>query len=132
MADRRPFRSREALLNAASEEWNKCGEHDWLEAFSHHPRIGDSSVAGAAAQEQSGARDTAVTTRQELSEINRAYEEKFGHIYIVCATGKTAEEMLAIARQRMNNDPDTELRAAADEQRKIMNIRLEKLLGEET
>jgi OHCU decarboxylase len=132
MTDRRPFRSRQALLNAANEEWDKCDERNWLEAFSHHPRIGDRSAEGIAAQEQSGAHNAALSSQEELDRINRAYEERFGHIYIVCASGKSAEEMLAIARDRMNNDRETELRAAAEEQRKIMHIRLGKLLGDET
>ena len=132
MTDRRPFRSRQGLLKAADEAWDKCDERDWLEAFSHHPRIGDPTTEGIEAQEQSGARNAALTTQEELKRINRDYEVRFGHIYIVCATGKTAEEMLAIARDRMNNDRGTELRIAAEEQRKIMHIRLEKLLGEET
>jgi 2-oxo-4-hydroxy-4-carboxy-5-ureidoimidazoline decarboxylase len=132
MTDRRPFRSRDALFKAADQEWSRCDERDWLEAFSHHPRIGDVTAEGTAAQEQSGARDASVSTQQALTEINRTYEQRFGHIYIVCATGKSAEEMLAIARERMNNDREAELRVAAGEQRKIMHIRLEKLLGDET
>jgi len=130
MTDRRPFRSRDALLKAADEEWDKCSERDWLEAFSHHPKIGDVDAEGTAAQEQAGARNAAVATQDELKKINRSYEERFGHIFIVCATGKSAQEMLAIARDRMNNDRETELRTAAEEQRKIMHIRLQKLLGE--
>ena len=132
MTDRRPFRARAALVKAADEEWDRCDERDWLEAFSHHPRIGDLNAGGVAAEEQSGARNTALTTQEELRQVNRAYEERFGHIYIVCATGKSAEEMLAIARDRMNNDRETELRAAAEEQRKIMHMRLAKLLGDDT
>ena len=132
MTDRRPFRSREAVFTAADEEWDKCGENDWLEAFSHHPRIGDRTARGTASDEQSGARTATEEVRSELARANEAYEKKFGHIYIVCATGKTAEEMLDIARQRMQNDPETELRVAAAEQRKIMHIRLEKLLGAES
>lgn len=131
MTDRRPFRSRDALVKAADEEWRRCDERDWLEAFSHHPRIGDLTAEGTGAQEQSGARNASLSTQEELNRVNHAYEERFGHIYIVCATGKSADEMLAIARDRMNNDRDTELRIAAEEQRKIMHIRLRKLLGDE-
>lgn len=132
MTDRRPFRSREAVIRAADEEWDRCSDRDWLEAFSHHPRIGDRDAHGRAAEEQSGARNASDTMVDELRRTNRAYEEKFGHIYIVCATGKSAEEMLAIARLRMQNDPGTELRIAAEEQRKIMQIRLRSLLGDAT
>ena len=132
MTDRRPFRSREAVFRAADQEWDECGESDWLEAFSHHPRIGDRSVRGTASDEQSGARGANEEIQAELERTNKAYEDKFGHIYIVCATGKTAEEMLDIARRRMQNDPATELRVAAEEQRRIMHLRPEKLLGAET
>ncbi|HEY0084088.1 MAG TPA: 2-oxo-4-hydroxy-4-carboxy-5-ureidoimidazoline decarboxylase, partial [Pyrinomonadaceae bacterium] len=113
-------------------------ERDWLEAFAAHPRIGGRGTAAERAQppqaacwseqEQSGARDAAQATLDELAAANRAYEEKFGHIYIVCATGKTADEMLALLRARLSNDADTELRNAAAEQQKITMLRLEKLL----
>ncbi|HEX6576651.1 MAG TPA: 2-oxo-4-hydroxy-4-carboxy-5-ureidoimidazoline decarboxylase, partial [Gemmatimonadaceae bacterium] len=92
MTDRRPFRSREALFQAAGEEWSRTSEADWLEAFSHHPRIGDRSTKGWAASEQQGAQNAALTVQDELAKINREYEDRFGHIYIVCATGKSAEE----------------------------------------
>jgi 2-oxo-4-hydroxy-4-carboxy-5-ureidoimidazoline decarboxylase len=118
------------LFRAADEEWSRTTEKDWLEAFSHHPRIGDRSTKGWAAGEQQGAQNANVTVRNELARINREYEETFGHIYIVCATGKTADEMLAIAKSRLNNDRESELKVAAEEQRKIMHIRLEKLIGE--
>lgn len=130
MTGRRPFRSRDALFKAADEEWSRTNENDWLEAFSHHPRIGDRSTKGWAAGEQLGAQNATMTIQDELARINREYEDKFGHIYIVCATGKSADEMLAIAKSRMNNDRESELRVAAEEQRKIMQIRLEKLTGE--
>jgi 2-oxo-4-hydroxy-4-carboxy-5-ureidoimidazoline decarboxylase len=130
MTARRPFRSRDALFKAADEEWSRTNEKDWLEAFSHHPRIGDRSTKGWAAGEQQGAQNATLTVQDELARINREYEDKFGHIYIVCATGKTADEMLAIAKSRMSNDRETELRTAAEEQRKIMQIRLEKLTGD--
>ena len=72
------------------------------------------------------------SVQHELALLNRAYEERFGHIYIVCATGKSAEELRDIARHRIDNDPQTELRNAAEEQRKILHLRLEKLFGDET
>ncbi len=128
IVSRRPFESREDLFKSADDVWNQCGPEDWHEAFSHHPRIG-ASVAGKEAAEQAGAQSASSSLKDELARVNREYEERFGHIYIVCATGKSAEEMLAIANQRLTNDPDTELRIAAEEQRKIMQLRLRKLLS---
>jgi 2-oxo-4-hydroxy-4-carboxy-5-ureidoimidazoline decarboxylase len=123
MTQLRPFHSREELLAAADEVWNSLGPDDWREAFAHHPRIGDRAT-GTAATEQSGIRSAADDVRAELAKANREYEERFGYIYIVCATGRTADEMLDIVKQRLNNDPDTELKVAAEEQRKITQIRL--------
>lgn len=140
MVSRRPFRSSTNLLSAAVEAWSKCGARDWLEAFAHHPRIGGSRSATPqsdhakawSAGEQSGVRSASATAQDKLAEINRDYEARFGHIYIVCATGKSAEEMISIAGQRLGNDPATELRIAAEEQWKITQIRLRKLLGADT
>ncbi len=136
VAARRPFRSADELFAAADEVWWDLGPEDWHEAFRAHPRIGERKAAPAqgaraaawSAQEQSGVdRDEALAAA--LAEGNRAYEERFGHIYLVCATGKTGEEMLEILRRRLENDPETELRVAAAEQAKITRLRLEKLLG---
>jgi 2-oxo-4-hydroxy-4-carboxy-5-ureidoimidazoline decarboxylase len=112
------------------------GEADWREAFTHHPRIGDvsklrekfASTATWSSQEQKGVSGASEETIQALAQGNRAYEEKFGFIFLVCATGKSAEEMLALLRERMPNDAAAELRIAAGEQAKITRIRLEKLL----
>ena len=131
MMARRPFASHDMLHAAADDSWHACSEADWLEAFSHHPRIGDQSAAGPASVEQAGMQSASVSVQDEMAALNRAYEERFGHIYIVCATGKSAEEMRDIARHRIDNDPPTELRNAAEEQRKIMHLRLEKLFGDE-
>lgn len=136
MSAQRPFGETRELLKAADDIWRSLDAPDWLEAFAAHPKIGgrkaareqDTQAAGWSAQEQSGARDAAQATLDELAEANRAYEEKFGHIFIVCATGKTADEMLALLRARLPNDAATELRNAAEEQRKITQLRLEKLL----
>lgn len=130
MVAMRPFRSTAGIHAAADEAWSRTSPADWLEAFSHHPRIGERKVEGWAKGEQAAASSASESTQQQLVDINRAYEEKFGHIYIICATGKSAEEMLDIARKRMNNDAESELHAAAEEQRKIMQLRLRKLLGE--
>jgi OHCU decarboxylase len=136
LAARRPFGETQELLTTADDIWRSLGAEDWLEAFAAHPKIGgrkaarqhDAQAATWSEQEQSGARDAEQSTLDELAEANRVYEEKFGHIFIVCATGKTAGEMLALLRTRLPNDAATELRNAAEEQRKITRLRLEKLL----
>ena len=132
----RPYNNVEELMTAAERIWWSLGEQDWLEAFSAHPKIGgrqaqrpqDARARDWSEEEQAGARGIDAATLAELAEANRAYEEKFGYIFIVCATGKTAAEMLALLRARLVNDPAVELRNAADEQRKITRLRLEKLL----
>lgn len=120
------------LHTAADDSWDACAERDWLEAFAAHPRIGERTADGMAAAEQAGVETASTAVQDELATLNRSYEERFGHIYIVCATGKSAEAMRDIARHRLGNDAATELRNAAEEQRKIMHIRLEKLFGDET
>jgi OHCU decarboxylase len=137
LAARRPFGDAPELLAAAEEIWWNLSERDWLEAFAAHPRIGGREPAARtqpaqaeswSRQEQAGARDAAQATLDELAAANRAYEEKFGHIYIVCATGKTAAEMLALLHARLSNEASAELRTAAGEQSRITRLRLEKLL----
>jgi 2-oxo-4-hydroxy-4-carboxy-5-ureidoimidazoline decarboxylase len=136
MLTRRPFGSRDVVLSAADIVWVALDPADWREAFSHHPRIGERTGARPqpgsgqswSAGEQARMRDASDTVRADLAEANRRYEDRFGYVYIVCATGRTAEEMLDMARARLGNDPDTELATAAKEQQKIMRIRLEKLL----
>ena len=130
------FASLAALKKRGAELWSALASKDWDEAFRAHPRIGEQkaeATQSAAAQtwskhEQASVDTATQGTRDELRKTNLAYEEKFARIYIVCATGKTVEEMLAIARERMQNDPETELRRAAEEQRKITDLRLEKLV----
>src|SRR5258707_8518715 len=116
MIERRPFGSRDAAFSAADEIWKSLDRSDWLEAFAHHPRIGEQTKNSVAAREQSGVLTADDDVRAQLGQVNRDYEQRFGYIYIVCATGKSAEEMLAIARDRLNNDPSTELAVAAEEQ----------------
>jgi 2-oxo-4-hydroxy-4-carboxy-5-ureidoimidazoline decarboxylase len=124
------------LLEDAEEQWWQCNEDDWKEAFSHHPKIGDmgsltkkfASTAQWASGEQSGVNAAAKETIEALAEGNRLYEEKFGYIFIVCATGKSAGEMLNILRSRLANSPEDEIKIAADEQNKITILRIEKLL----
>ena len=109
--------------------WWSLGREGWLEAFAAHPRIGEQGSRWSE-QEQAGVRDTREKAAVALLvEANRVYESRFDHIFIVCATGKSATEMLELLRVRFNNDPETELRVAAEEQRKITNLRLEKLLS---
>lgn len=130
------FGSRTHLLGAAEQIWWRLGRADWLEAFEHHPRIGADPAAlhekfGAtatwAAGEQAGVARADDATIQALADENARYEAKFGHIFIVCATGLTAEQMLGRIRERMDNPPDAELRIAAGEQAKITRLRLLKL-----
>ncbi len=136
MADARPFASVEAVLESADAIWSRLGPADYLEAFEAHPRIGEKKAEkthGERAQswaenEQSGVRAAADDALLALAEANRLYDQKFGHIFIVCATGKTAPEMLGILQSRMFNEPAAELLVAAEEQRKITRLRLEKLL----
>ena len=133
MAEERPFHDLGELLAKADAEWWALDAEDWLEAFSRHPKIGERAAARSwSEQEQAGAKSADDETKQQLAAANREYESRFGHIYIVCATGKTADEMLSLCRERLSNDPDEELRVAAEEQRRITHLRLRKLLGEES
>lgn len=132
-----PADSKEALLENAEEVWYECNQDDWKEAFGHHPKIGDTesltkkfaSTAQWASGEQSGVNTASKETIEALAEANRLYEEKFGYIFIVCASGRSAGEMLEILRSRLNNKPEEEIKIAADEQNKITKLRLEKLLN---
>jgi 2-oxo-4-hydroxy-4-carboxy-5-ureidoimidazoline decarboxylase len=136
MVAKRPFRSREKVFKAAEEVADTLDPNDWLEAFAHHPRIGEKPAAttgidvGAkwATAEQAGMETAGSYAKIALARANQEYERRFGYIYIVCATGKSADEMIEILHQRLTNDPEKELRVAAGEQRKITRLRLEKLL----
>jgi 2-oxo-4-hydroxy-4-carboxy-5-ureidoimidazoline decarboxylase len=124
------------LLEDAEEQWFLCSEMDWKEAFAHHPKIGDvdslktkfASTAQWASGEQSGVENASEETIKALAEANKEYEEKFGYIFIVFASGKSAKEMLAILQNRLQNSPEVEIEIAADEQNKITKLRIEKLL----
>jgi 2-oxo-4-hydroxy-4-carboxy-5-ureidoimidazoline decarboxylase len=128
MISSRPFASREAVFSAADEMWSSLVSPDFLEAFAHHPRIGEQG-GGSSAKEQSGMDRADAGVRAALAEVNREYERRFGYIYIVSASGKSAQEMLAIAQERLHNDATVELKVAADEQRKITQLRLHLLLS---
>ncbi|HEX8369747.1 MAG TPA: 2-oxo-4-hydroxy-4-carboxy-5-ureidoimidazoline decarboxylase [Pyrinomonadaceae bacterium] len=138
MTAARPFAEVAALLEKAAQIWRGLDARDWLEAFAAHPKIGARQAApkqqAQSAEwshgEQSGTRPAADSVLEALAEANRLYEEKFGYIFIVCATGKSAEQMLEICRRRRHNDAGSELLTAAEEQRKITEIRLKKLLAE--
>ena len=137
MLSRRPFGSTDALLTAAAEIWWSLAPDDRREAFDHHPRIGERDAAigqgeraEAWSREEQGELHVAKDgVRSELARANREYEERFGHIYLVSASGKSAEELLATLRARLSNDPAAELLVAAGEQAKITAIRLDRLVN---
>ncbi len=125
--DTRPFASWEHMVDAATQIWSALDESDWLEAFAGHPRIGERKP-GWSSQEQSGTRTASDETMQKIADGNRVYEERFGFVYLVCATGRSADEMLADLTERLTHDRDAELRIAAREQAKIIALRLEQLV----
>lgn len=136
MVSARPFKNAGALLSKADEIWQSLGEDDWLEAFHAHPRIGEKKAVAAqteqaqkwSEQEQSRAQQASPETRAALADGNVRYEDRFGFIFIVCASGRSSEEILAILNSRLQNEPTVELKIAAAEQQKITALRLEKLL----
>jgi OHCU decarboxylase len=136
MVARRPCASIESLSLTADEVWSTMEEQDWLEAFAAHPRIGarhasaETKPAAWSQQEQSSASKSPPQVLARLAAANKSYEERFGFTYIVCATGKSAEEMLLILKRRLANNRETELHEAAEQQRLIMHIRLIKWLSE--
>jgi 2-oxo-4-hydroxy-4-carboxy-5-ureidoimidazoline decarboxylase len=152
MADRRPVKNEASLMAASDDVWRNLNESDWMEAFNSHPRIGESSAphsstqrsssqqsgvqqfsvqsAAWAMQEQKKVAEGADAVKIALAEGNRDYENKFGRIFIVCATGKSAAELLEILQRRLQNDAVSELHEAAEQQRQITRIRLKKWLQE--
>ncbi len=133
MLARRPFASSEALYASADDEWRASTRADYLEAFGHHPQIGENlealrrrfqSTASLSQREQAGVESADEATLRALRDANAAYRERFGFIFIICAAGKTAAEMLAALRARLDNDADTELSIAAAEHAKITRLRL--------
>jgi 2-oxo-4-hydroxy-4-carboxy-5-ureidoimidazoline decarboxylase len=136
MCGRRPFGSTDELLGAADQEWQKLEREDYLEAFAQHPQIGEDlpslrqrfgATLGLASQEQASVAAANEASLLGLREGNREYLSRFGFIFIVCATGKSAEQMLAALTTRLAHDSDTELRIAAAEQAKITRLRLQGL-----
>ena len=138
MAAGRPYATREELFDKAEEISASLTNEDWLEAFRAHPKIGEKKAVTAqtqqeqswSSQEQSAMHSASTDTVARLARGNQDYQSKFGFIFIVCASGKSPGEMLAILNERLSNDPQTELKAAAQEQQKITRLRLEKLLGQ--
>jgi len=128
MLSQRPFKDADEVFESAERLWWDLPPEEWLAAFAAHPRIGDTAASGREAHEQSGMMAAADDLKARMAQANRDYEAKFGWIYLVCATGKTADEMLTFARTRMTNEPAAELRVAAAEQARITRLRLEKLL----
>jgi len=132
----RPIDSKDALLKVAEEIWFSLKSEDWLEAFTHHPKIGDieslrekfHNTKSISENEQLGVNDASENTLKDLAKSNQLYEDKFGFIFIVCATGKSADQMLTLIKMRLNNNIETEMQNAAKEQNKITQLRLEKLL----
>jgi len=136
MITRRPLLDESALLAASNETWRGLGQSDWMEAFRSHPRIGESRAAHSppaqavawSAQEQSNVVDANAAVKSALADANREYDRRFGRIFIVCAAGKSAPEILEVLHRRLNNDAESELQEAAEQQRQITEIRLRKWL----
>ena len=136
MADGRPYASLESLIANANDGWWALQREDWLEAFRSHPKIGERKAAATvtdqsrqwSGQEQAGVTSASRETVDALAALNWAYEQKFGFIFIICATGKTSGEMLESLKIRLENDVKTELPIAAEEQSKITELRLKKLI----
>jgi 2-oxo-4-hydroxy-4-carboxy-5-ureidoimidazoline decarboxylase len=137
LVNRRPLENEHCVSAASDEIWRGLRPSDWLEAFSKHPRIGEREIPAAApgqsaawsAQEQQTVGTAVESMREALAKANREYERRFGRIFIVCAAGKLAPEMLDILLRRLHNDEAAELQEAAEEQRKITHLRLKKWLA---
>jgi allantoicase len=137
MLAHRPFQSIDHLLDTADHIWSELDSGAWIEAFRHHPPIGGKKARAKQSikarrwseGEQSLVQGASAEALAALVKGNREYQARFDHIFLICASGKTSEEILENLRQRLGNDPDTELRVAAEEQRKITRLRLQKLFG---
>lgn len=138
MLERRPFPATEAVFEAAADVWAELEREDYLEAFAAHPKIGEDtaalrqrfvSTAHWSGEEQAGLAGSSAALLEELRQLNLTYRERFGYIFIVCATGKCAEEMVALLKARLGHAPEEELRVAAAEQARITRLRLSKLIS---
>jgi OHCU decarboxylase len=127
----RPYADVAALQRAADDVWLGLSPEDWREAFQAHPRIGEGggASAGWSRQEQAGVGGADQDLRERLARGNAEYEARFGHVFLISAAGRDASEILAALTERLGNDPDTELRVAAEEHRRITRLRLEKLMA---
>ena len=140
MLGARPWRDREGLLAAADRAWDACPRAAVADAIAHHPRLGERRAAATlsareqawSAQEQRGAGIAAESAREALARGNAEYEARFGHTFILCATGLAAEDMLRALNERLQNDPATEHTVTARELHKITRLRLERLLADDT
>ncbi len=132
VAGGRPYANLAALLDAAERAWRDLTPNDWDEAMRGHPRIGEGggSSPTASEREQKGVRVAGAAALAQLADDNRRYEERFGHVFLISAAGKDADEILADLRARMDNDPVTEAQVAAAEHRKIARMRLARMLGD--
>ncbi len=131
MADARPFETTEKLQQTADAVWRGLGPDDWLEALEGHPRIGESGGTSQehSQKEQAGMRDASDSVASAIADGNRRYEERFGHIFLIAAAGRRPEEILGELTRRLHNDPEEEVRVAAEEHRRITRLRLERMLG---
>ena len=131
VADARPFENTETLQQTADAVWRGLGPDDWLEALEGHPRIGESGGASQehSQKEQAGMRDASDSVAEAIADGNRRYEERFGHIFLIAAAGRRPEEILGELTRRLHNDPEEEVRVAAEEHRRITRLRLERMLG---
>ena len=132
VASGRPYRDIDQMLDAAEVAWTKLKPGDWLRAFAAHPRIGESGghAPATSEREQSGVRQASGRTLAVLAEENRRYEARFGHVFLIAARGRSADDILHALRRRMSNDPVTELEVAATEQRRITRLRLLEMLSQ--
>ena len=136
MNQSRPFQNKNEVYQQAESIWLSLSSEDWLEAFTHHPKIGNinslrkkfQNTKSISKNEQSGVNNATESTLKDLAESNQLYEDKFGFIFIVCATGKSSDEMLALIKMRLNNNAKIEMQNAAKEQNKITQLRLKTLL----
>ena len=126
----RPYPDMNAVLAAADDAWRRMSNQDWLDSFAAHPRIGERGghLPATSEREQSGVTSASALTLAALAAENRLYEERFGHVFLISARGRSADDVLEALRDRMSNDPAIEMNIAAGEQRKIARLRLEDLL----
>ena len=132
VASGRPYRDLESLIAACEVAWSGLSPSDWIAALAAHPRIGESGGHSpeSSEREQEGVRRASPETMAALAESNRLYQARFGHVFLISASGRTADEILAALRGRLRNDPETEVAIAAGEHRKITRLRLERMLSE--